>query len=251
MRTEKQIQASRLNGAKSRGPVTAAGKAKSSRNSLRHGFRSKDPIAALGDLTIDPTCFAEIIAGYASTYDLSSPADLALIEALAHIEALLFRLLQIETENFTVEMDRLAPQHPEASDHELRGLAFQALADKGFWTIYLGMQARLCRQQWDYVRRARSLRFRKNFQNDRTQPATDRSAAIEVRKLSCRPRNTRTKESFSNERTRQTAENTPHPRRRHPHGPSPQKILLIQITICNKINHGLQYAARRENSLSP
>jgi hypothetical protein len=33
--------------------------------------------------------------------------------ALTHIECLLFRLSQIETENFAVEMNRLAPDFPE------------------------------------------------------------------------------------------------------------------------------------------
>ena len=38
MRTPKQIAASRANGARSKGPVTAQGKRNSSRNSIRHGL---------------------------------------------------------------------------------------------------------------------------------------------------------------------------------------------------------------------
>ena len=41
MRTERQVQASRANGAKSRGPVTTQGQSNSSRNNLQHGLRSQ------------------------------------------------------------------------------------------------------------------------------------------------------------------------------------------------------------------
>src|ERR1700730_12115164 len=44
MTSELRSAASRANGAKSKGPKTAEGREKSSRNSLNHGFTSKKPI---------------------------------------------------------------------------------------------------------------------------------------------------------------------------------------------------------------
>jgi hypothetical protein len=55
MRSEKQIAASRLNGAKSRGPLTPATKLKSSANSYRHGRYSQNGSPEVNTLLLELT----------------------------------------------------------------------------------------------------------------------------------------------------------------------------------------------------
>ena len=78
-RTEKQIEASRANGRRSQGPVTAMGKAISSRNAVKHGFRSKD----VRELLLNPERLAEIVREHALELDPQTPEETLLVEELA------------------------------------------------------------------------------------------------------------------------------------------------------------------------
>ncbi len=70
MRTARQIEASRLNGARSRGPLSAAGKQKSSRNNRRHGLYAK---------TVEPddipACVTEATANFRALLEAEYPLD--------------------------------------------------------------------------------------------------------------------------------------------------------------------------------
>ena len=46
MRSDKQIEASRRNGALSQGPLTSEGKAITSRNAITHGLKARDGLSA-------------------------------------------------------------------------------------------------------------------------------------------------------------------------------------------------------------
>lgn len=78
-RSEPQRLASRLNGARSRGPVTAEGRARASRNAFRHGLRAATLLAP-GE---DPAAFEALVDGLRTEY---APADATrelLVERLA------------------------------------------------------------------------------------------------------------------------------------------------------------------------
>jgi len=79
MRSEKQIQASRTNGARSRGPVTAQGKRNSSRNNLRHGFSARD--SSLEHNL--PPAFAALEAEYRADFQPNTACEMQLVHTMA------------------------------------------------------------------------------------------------------------------------------------------------------------------------
>jgi hypothetical protein len=79
MSSEKQIQASRSNGARSKGPVTDQGKRNSSRNSLRHGLLARTVV--LEEESSDR--FLQLLAGYIEEYQPSAASEVSLVETMA------------------------------------------------------------------------------------------------------------------------------------------------------------------------
>jgi hypothetical protein len=79
MRTERQIQASRANGAKSRGPITTQGKSNSSRNNFQHGLRAQ---LIFPDHESDPNWTA-LLAAYLHELVPHSELEQALVKSMA------------------------------------------------------------------------------------------------------------------------------------------------------------------------
>jgi hypothetical protein len=78
-RSPAQLEASRANGSRSRGPVTAEGKARSSRNAVRHGLCAP-AILAPGE---DPEAFAALLADLRAEHAPRTASEALLVERLA------------------------------------------------------------------------------------------------------------------------------------------------------------------------
>ncbi|MCL6609878.1 MAG: hypothetical protein K6T74_17480 [Geminicoccaceae bacterium] len=98
-RSPAQIEAARRNGARSKGPVTAEGKARASRNALRHGLCSP-AILFPGE---DPAHFEALRAALEAEYAPASPSARLLVERLAVTVWKLARCDRLEARLATIE----------------------------------------------------------------------------------------------------------------------------------------------------
>jgi hypothetical protein len=134
--SEKRAAAARANGAKSRGPVTALGKANSSRNNFRHGLRAQtlpvDPESA-GDL-------AALLASYQREFQPQSAIEHRLVETMALAWWRQTCLWKLETTLLNRETSRLKDlsSDKENNDEEtdegpvtLLAFAFESLSGDG------------------------------------------------------------------------------------------------------------------------
>jgi hypothetical protein len=98
--TDKQREASRINGAKSRGPVSVEGRARSSRNSLRHGFCSSVVVLPHED----QAHFEQLRDSYIDDFQPANQSQLDLVETMVAAQWRLNRFLEVEATIFEKEM---------------------------------------------------------------------------------------------------------------------------------------------------
>ena len=156
-------ESSRLNGAKSRGPRSSAGRSLSSVNAIRHGLTSKT-------LILQNESSEQFVCMLNAYFDLLQPANQIEIDLVSEIVAARWRLRRIwryETAILDVEMDTQASDFEkrfEKFDEDIRGgVAFSNLADKsrGLATalrfdVHL---SRTYRRALDEIRRLRAHGF--------------------------------------------------------------------------------------------
>jgi hypothetical protein len=103
-RSEKQRAASRANGSLSRGPVTPAGKAASSRNALRHGLTSKTLTLA----NENPEMLDSILNGLTEEFQPETDAECMLVLDMAQAKWLQYRIWLSETSHLNQKMAETA-----------------------------------------------------------------------------------------------------------------------------------------------
>lgn len=93
MRTAAQIQASRINGAKSRGPITAQGRKNSSMNALKHGLTARTVVLCNEDHAL----FEQLQQKYIDSLQPATDFELDLVQRMAVAQWRIRRAWAIET----------------------------------------------------------------------------------------------------------------------------------------------------------
>ncbi len=176
--TEKQLAANRANAARSTGPRTAAGKARSARNARKHSFAASSCTVIRLEEIQD---VARLIVDLAATYQPANSQELFALERIALAQQSILRAARIEAglltsafeRFFDVRRDRLfAPLDQfytsdvqvTRENHRNLGIAdgFRMITrDDRTWTLFLRYQAqaeRLYRRAVQEFERLRALR---------------------------------------------------------------------------------------------
>src|SRR5438046_3009086 len=123
MRSSKQMAASRANGARSKGPVTAQGKCNSSQNSHRHGLLAEAVVLRQEERAP----FKAVLTELMDEHQPSTPTEYMLIETLAVARWRLYRIWELQRVSFELDADL---DHLSASTAAERTVqAFRASSD--------------------------------------------------------------------------------------------------------------------------
>ncbi len=106
MATQAQIDAARANGAKSRGPVTEEGKAKSSQNAFRHGAFAATVVLA----SESKYEFELLTSEFIQTYQPANPIEMKLVESMVAATWREQRVRQMEKELLDLTLQEQMPQ---------------------------------------------------------------------------------------------------------------------------------------------
>jgi hypothetical protein len=127
MISTRKSESSRINGAKSRGPITAEGREKSSRNALKHGFTADNETILLD--CEDPAQYNEFVVKLRRIHEPATPAEEDVFEEMVVARWRLRRMRTVELGLLNAEIlaQQSTPDSSKPSAH--LASAFRALAD--------------------------------------------------------------------------------------------------------------------------
>ena len=129
MATDRQIESARINGAKSKGPITPEGKAHSAQNARKHGLSATILLASESSEELD-----HLVDRLNHRFPSDDILNELLVEKLAVAKWRQWRTWKIEHAIINDEMQRQAPQlatqYQELDLHTRTGLAIQGLNAK-------------------------------------------------------------------------------------------------------------------------
>lgn len=133
MATQKQIDSARRNGARSRGPITTEGKAKSARNALKHGLAADPEIILNVENAGD---YERLLEAYIDTYKPANGDEYDLVCQAVSASWRLRRIGRMEVGLLEDQMhttDELLQKFndPPASNNAAEAKAFRSLANTG------------------------------------------------------------------------------------------------------------------------
>src|SRR5437764_489799 len=102
IRTEAQKTASVENGARSRGPVTPEGKARTAQNATKHGLTGRTVVLNCEDAS----AYQQLLSACHEEWQPQTRTELDLVNDIAACRWRLNRILTLETAAIDLEMDR-------------------------------------------------------------------------------------------------------------------------------------------------
>ena len=192
-KSSKKSAAARANGAKSHGPATAEGRARSSQNALRHGLAVRAAALPTVSVVLDdesPADFQRLLDSYLDEFVPTSPLEVELIETMVSARWRLRRLANIETTLLGNEMEttvdnihRFFPdvdRDPTVEDH--LAYAFKLLSGGPSLHLLLRYEGTLGRsyaRAFKQLQLLRSLRVRVQPNEPKhVEPSGDRAATL-------------------------------------------------------------------------
>ena len=146
MSSDRRIESSRANGAKSHGPVTEEGKQRAAANSLKHGLTAETLV--LSNEKRDE--FDRILAANDAEFTPQSESQMHLVRELSAAQWRQYRCWAIETSKFDMQMDimedELAVKFRKIDEPVRQALAFDALAEKTSFTVLIRYESNFRRQ---------------------------------------------------------------------------------------------------------